>query len=202
MRTIALPAARQPTPVAAASMCHARIRAARPAPTPSANFSNIQSLLAARKRRSHAELCKPSFRHPTILSLVGLADDYPHEGRALTETFTGWSTPSAVRKSAYFVPLEQAFKQINAPVGALGLASLQASTAGLESNDAGDSTYNFVEGQLATFTSQRDALAGQMLNLREGAAFNNQPIPDQQAIQLIQQAQALLHSVRNLANNP
>lgn len=139
---------------------------------------------------------------PTFLALLGLNDDYQHEGRALTEKLSGWAIPSAVRKSAYFVPLAQAFKEINAPVGPLGLASLQASTAGLESNDPGDSTYNFIEGQLATFTSQRDALAGQMLTLLEGAAFNNQPIPGQQAIQLIQQAQALLNSVQSLANNP
>jgi len=90
----------------------------------------------------------------------------------------------------------------NGCVRPLGLASLQASTAGLESNHAGDSTYHFVEGQLSTFTSQRNALAAQMLSLLEGAAFQNQPIPDQQALQLIQQAQALLDSVQNLANNP
>ena len=103
---------------------------------------------------------------PTILSLVGLTDEYQHEGRALTEKFSGWAIPSAVRKSAYFVPLAQAFKQINAPLGALGMASLQASTAALESRDPGDSTYNFVEGQLASFTVQRDALDAQILPLK------------------------------------
>ena len=34
------------------------------------------------------------------------------------------------------------------------------------------------------------------------AGFNNQPIPDQQAIQRIQQAQALPNSVQDLANSP
>jgi hypothetical protein len=139
---------------------------------------------------------------PTILTLLGLQDDYAHEGRALAEKFSGWAIPSAVRQSAYFVPLAQALKQIDAPVGPLALASLQASTAGLESNDAGDATYNYVEGQLASFTSQRDALAAQMLTLLESAAFNNQPIQDLQAIQLIQQAQTLLNNVQALANNP
>jgi len=139
---------------------------------------------------------------PTILTLLGLQDDYSHEGRVLAEKFSGWAVPSAVRSSAYFVPLAQALKQIDAPVGPLGLASLQASTAGLESNDAGDATYNYIEGQLASFTSQRDAIAAQMLTLLEGAAFSNQAIPDQDAIQLIQQAQTLLNNVQALANNP
>jgi hypothetical protein len=139
---------------------------------------------------------------PTILTLLGLQDDYTHEGRALAEKFSGWAIPRAVRQSAYFVSLAQALKQIDAPVGPLGLASLRASTAGLESNDAGDATYNYVEGQLDSFTSQRDALAAQMLTLLEGAAFNNQPIQDQDAIQLIQQAQTLLNNVQALANNP
>jgi len=34
------------------------------------------------------------------------------------------------------------------------------------------------------------------------AAFQNRPVPDQQALQLVHQAQALLNSVQNLANNP
>ncbi len=93
------------------------------------------------------------------------------------------------------------FKQINAPVGPLGLASLRASTVGLESSDAGDATYSFVENQLASFTSQRDALAAQILALLEAAEFNNQPIPDQQASSLIQAAQSLLSNVQSFANS-
>ena len=138
---------------------------------------------------------------PTMLVLLGLQDDYQHEGRALTEELTGWAQPSAVKRSANFVALAQTLKQINAPVGPLGLASLQASTAGLESSDPGDATYTNIESQLASFTSQRDALAGQILALLEAAEFNNQPIPDQQAADLIQQAQGLLSNVQAFANN-
>jgi hypothetical protein len=139
---------------------------------------------------------------PTMLVLLGLTDDYQHEGRALTEKLSGWAQPSAVKKGGSFVALAQAFKQINAPVGALGLASLQASTVGLESSDPGDVTYSNIESQLASFTSQRDALAAQILALLEDAEFNNQPIPDQQAASLIQQAQGLLSNVQAFANNP
>jgi hypothetical protein len=72
----------------------------------------------------------------------------------------------------------------------------------LQSNDAGDSTYSNIETQLASFTSQRDALAAQILSLLEAAEFNNQPISDQQAASLIQQAQTLLANVQAFANNP
>jgi hypothetical protein len=138
---------------------------------------------------------------PTMMVLLGLKDDYPHDGRALFEGFNGWAIPAAAKKNGSFIPLGQALKQISAPVGPLGLASLQASTVGLKSNDAGDATYINVETQLASFTTQRDALAAQILSLLEGAEFNNQPITQQQAKPLIQQAQALVAAVQAFANS-
>ena len=139
---------------------------------------------------------------PTMLSLLGLKDDYSHEGRALTEKFTGWAQPSAVKKSGNFVALAEALKQINAAVGPLGLASLHASTVAIESGtDADDSTYTSIEGQLASFTSQRDVLAAQILAQLEAAEFNNQPIPDGVAANLIQEAQALVSAVQSYASS-
>ena len=138
---------------------------------------------------------------PTMLVLLGLQDDYAHDGRALIEGFDGWAIPAAAKKNGSFVPLSQALKQIDAPVGPLGLASLQASTVGLKSNDAGDATYVNVETQLASFTTQRDALAAQILPLLEGAEFNNQPITQQQAKPLIKQAQALVAAVQAFAKS-
>src|SRR6266699_2208435 len=133
---------------------------------------------------------------PTILTLLGLKDDYPHDGRALVEELTGWAQPSAVKKSSSFVPLAQIYKQINACVGQFGLATLSASTRALESGSPShDSTYMNLENQLASFGSQRDALAAQMISLLERAEFNGQTINEQQAEQLISQGQALLNAV-------
>jgi len=138
---------------------------------------------------------------PTMLALLGLQDDYQHEGRVLTEKFSGWAQPSAVKKSANFVALAEILKQINAPVGPLGLASLHASTVAIESgSDQDDSTYTNIENQLASFTAQRDALAAQIVPLLEAAEFNGTPIPDATATSLIQQGQALLSSVQAYAN--
>jgi hypothetical protein len=136
---------------------------------------------------------------PTMLALLGLKDDYQHDGRALVEELTGWAQPSAVKKSSSFVPLAQIYKQIDACVGQLGLASLKVSTRALESGSStDDSSYTNLESQLSSINSQRDALAAQMIALLENAAFNGQSINDQQAGQLISQGQVLLDKVNAL----
>jgi hypothetical protein len=138
----------------------------------------------------------------TTLTLVGLQEDYQLDGRALVEKFTGWAQPSAVKKSGNFVALAQVLKQINAPVGPLGLASLHASTVAMESGDANnDSTFTSIEGQLDSFRVQRDALVAQILPLLEAAELNGTPIPDATAQSLIQQGQALLASVEAFAGS-
>jgi hypothetical protein len=138
---------------------------------------------------------------PTMLTLLGLKDDYSHDGRALVEKFDGWAQPSAVKQSDNFVALARALKQITAPVGPLGLASLHASTVALESGNAqDDSTYTSIENQLASFTAQRDALVAQILPLLEAAEMNGTSIPDSVAHSLIYQASNLLSSVQAYAN--
>jgi hypothetical protein len=139
---------------------------------------------------------------PTMLLLLGLTDDYAHQGRVLAEELEGFALPAAVSNSNSFIPLAQILKQIDAPVGQLSLASLVVSTRALESNDSGDATYNNLENQLISFTNQRDDLAAQILALLEAAEFNGQTIDQQQAQQLISQAQALLNQVNSLAGNP
>jgi hypothetical protein len=137
---------------------------------------------------------------PTILTLLGLKDDYTHDGRVLSEALTGWAVPSAVKKSGSFVPLAQVYKQLNASFGAFAMDTLRASTKALASNDGGDATYNSIEGQIQSLTSQRDTLAGQIKAALEGAAFNGQVLSDAQANSLITQAQSLLDQAHTLAS--
>jgi len=138
---------------------------------------------------------------PTMLTLLGLKDDYAHDGRALVEKLEGRAQPSAVRKSDNFVALARALKQITAPVGPLGLATLHASTVAMESGNAqDDSTYTNIENQLASFTAQRDALVAQILPLLEASEFEGTPIPDSVAHNLIHQAANLLSSVQAYAD--
>jgi len=60
------------------------------------------------------------------------------------------------------------------------------------------STYANIENQLISITSERKAPAKQMIALLEGAAFDGQDIDEDQATQLIAEAQALLDEVNNL----
>ena len=134
---------------------------------------------------------------PTIMTLVGLKDDYSHDGRLLVENLTGYAQPLAVKKSTSFVALSQIYKQLDACVGQFGLATLDISTRALKSSSSGDATYNQLENDLISFGHQRDALASQMISLLEGAEFNGQPFSDAQAQSLISQGQVLLNQVNN-----
>ena len=138
---------------------------------------------------------------PTMLTLVGLKDDYAHEGRALVEKFTDRALPSAVEDSDNFVELSRALKQISAPLGPLGLATLHASTVAMESGTSSDdSTYTSIETQLASFTDQRDQLVAQILPLLEAAEFGGTRIPED-AEHLIHEARRLLSIVKDFAGD-
>ncbi len=138
---------------------------------------------------------------PTVLSLVGLNDDYVHDGRVLTEIINRSALPQSLK--AHRETLEELgriYKQINAPVGALGLASLQASTRALASGSVGDdSTYTQLESQLQALTTDRDAVALQMKVVLDAAAFGGQSINERQARHLIEQGEQLLERAQHLA---
>ena len=129
---------------------------------------------------------------PTILDLLGLKDDYIHDGRVISEILQGYSRPLAVKKSGSFITLAQIYKQLNAPFGEFAMDTLKASTKALASSDVGDATYTSVEGQIQSLTAQRDALATQMKAMLDGAEFNGHAISDAQAQELIAQGESLL----------
>jgi hypothetical protein len=140
---------------------------------------------------------------PTVLALLGLKDDYTHDGRALIEDFEGWAVPAAMRNGrGLLLQMAQVYKQIDAPIGRLGLASLAVSTRALQSNAPNDATYAALENQLMAINATRDGLAAQMMAALEGAEFNHRPIDKNQVKQLIHQGQALLDEVDSLASAP
>ncbi|HEX6778300.1 MAG TPA: hypothetical protein VF099_08875 [Ktedonobacterales bacterium] len=139
---------------------------------------------------------------PTMISLLRLKDDYAHDGRVLFPFIDAWALPESLKAHQETLRgLAEAYKEINAPVNQLGLDSLAISTAALESNTAGDATYTDLENQLMSITSQRNALAAQMISMLEGAAFNGHAINETAARQLISQAQQLLAQVHSLAES-
>jgi hypothetical protein len=127
---------------------------------------------------------------PTMLALLGLSDDYGHDGRVLAEDLNFRALPRAMRDSLVsFELLAAAYKQINAPLGRLGLATLATSTRALSGSDT---TYNRLENRLTSLGDRRDALARQIIQLLEGAAFGNQRIDFGQTVRLLVQANRLL----------
>jgi hypothetical protein len=139
---------------------------------------------------------------PTVLSLLGLKDDYAHQGRVLVEALADWAVPQSVQASqGLFVQLGKVYKQINAPVGKLGLQTLKISTLALGGGSAqNDAAYEQLEAQLTDITTARDALAAQIEAVLEAAEFQGQPLNEHQANDLIDQAQNLLGRVSDLAN--
>jgi len=143
---------------------------------------------------------------PTMMYLLGLKDDYTYDGRVLAEALDPWALSQGMRgyggygaSAATFTDLAQMYEQVNAPTGQFGMSTLAISTHALESNTPGDSTYTYLEGQISSMTTQRNAIASQMISLLYGAEFNNQPIGNGQAASLIAQGQGLLTQANTLA---
>jgi hypothetical protein len=139
---------------------------------------------------------------PTMLTVLGLHDDYTHDGRAVVQPLFDWAVPQTLRAHREtLLRLGATYKQLNASFGQFAMNTLKASTKALKSGSAADdSTYTQVEAQIASLTAQRDALASQMKALLDGATFGGQALNEQQAKQLISQGEALLEQARELGD--
>jgi hypothetical protein len=135
---------------------------------------------------------------PTILALVGLQDDYVHDGRVLVENLEHHVLPPSIKNSlSTYIALAQAYKQINATKGSLGVNSLIYANRAVTSDDA---TYAKYLTTIGAITTERDQLAGQIIALLNGAAFGNQPIRGNGAAEdLVEQAWKLVDKVEDLA---
>jgi hypothetical protein len=134
---------------------------------------------------------------PTIMALVGLKDDYVHDGRVLVEKLEPWALPASLGESYFtYVALAQAYKQINATKGSVGVNSLVYANRSITSDDA---TYAKYLTTIGAITTERDQLASEMITLLNGAAFAGKPINSFQAASLIERAWQLVDKVEGLA---
>jgi hypothetical protein len=129
-----------------------------------------------------------------MLALAGLTDDYVHDGRVLFEVINKAVLPtSVVANRGVLSELAQAYKEINAPLGKVGIKTLRGiSTRALKGNNA---NYAALESEINNLKTERDNIAQQMIAILEGALFNGQPVDANAATQLINQANALLASI-------
>jgi hypothetical protein len=130
---------------------------------------------------------------PTLLSLAGLTDDYAHDGRVLIEIMTDGAVPATLKQHrATFGRLASTYKAINAPLGTLGMKTLQNTTAAIQANDA---TYIGYFAQLKALTGQRNSIAGNMIRMMEASEFAGIPFNDIAANVHVTLGQNLLSSV-------
>ncbi len=131
---------------------------------------------------------------PTLISLLGLEDDYDHDGRAIFEIMKETAIPREIREHLDTAErMAHLYKAINAPVGPLGVVTLVKSTTALASGSStDDSTYTKIEGELSDLTVQRNAIASQMLEMLEDSTFDGKEFDERKAEQLIDQAEDLL----------
>ncbi len=70
---------------------------------------------------------------PTILSLVGLTDDYTHDGRVLIDALEEWAVPHSLRVGrGTLLRLGRIYKQLNAPVGRFAQRQSEGLDSGAE----------------------------------------------------------------------
>ena len=129
-------------------------------------------------------------------------DTYLHDGRVLIDQLHAWAVPQTLNAHRETLRrLGNVYKQLNAPFGAFGMHTLSASTKAIESGTpADDGAYTSLEGDIASLTAQRDALASQIRAALNAAASGDAAINEQQAKGWISQAEALLDAAAALGS--
>jgi hypothetical protein len=128
---------------------------------------------------------------PTILALVGLKDDYVHDGRVIVEQLHDSALPASLQANTRsYQLLATAYKQLNAPFGELSMASIKLSTAHVKSTD--EKAYGAYLQEMKDFTEERDELASAIKTVLDGAAFGQEPVKQGTAASLAAHADALV----------
>jgi hypothetical protein len=136
---------------------------------------------------------------PTMLSLLGLSDDYRHDGVVTWQVLESNAVPSAIAANqSKLSSLAAAYKQIVASFGDFSMTTLSVSTKALASSSSKDGTYTLIESKLQQLGAQRDALALQISQALEAAEFSGTPISNSTASQWIGKANGLLQKAHEL----
>jgi hypothetical protein len=130
---------------------------------------------------------------PTVMALVGLKDDYRHEGRVLAEVLDRDALPGGFGDVNSYVRESQVYEQINAPVGQFGRASLTLSTSALESTSS--SVFQTDTNTLTSLGTTRDQIATEMaeqldrtVSTVRGDDHDSATTLENQGLDLLQQA--------------
>ena len=135
---------------------------------------------------------------PTVMALLGLTDDYAHDGRVVAEFMQQSALPPGIRNNREnFIELAQVFKQLNAPKGELGRASLVWSNRSVTSSDK---VYSRYLTEIGDITEDRDELASQIKSVLANAGFHNKPVDERTEDGLGRRARQMIDGVKDLAD--
>ncbi|HEU5269477.1 MAG TPA: hypothetical protein VFU36_06080, partial [Jatrophihabitans sp.] len=108
---------------------------------------------------------------PTLLHLVGLTDDYPTDGRVISQAL---SHPSNALQSTE--ELAAAYQQLNSSVGEFATNTLIADSAALASGSASnDAAFQHEQLALSVLANARDRVAARMKDVLIAAAAGHAP---------------------------
>jgi hypothetical protein len=80
---------------------------------------------------------------PTMMYLLGLKDDYQHDGRVILEMLDRNALSDRLNDHSHtLLELGKVYKQINAPFGSLAQSTLAVSTYAIRSNSEDDEIYS------------------------------------------------------------
>jgi hypothetical protein len=134
---------------------------------------------------------------PTMLALLGLKDTYVHDGRVLAEKLDERAVPHGIRDGMEsFIELATAYKQLNAPLGSVGVNSLIFANRSIVKDNT---TYGQYLATLGALTTNRDALASEIKTALDDAAFANKRIGESQEDSLVNRANSITRQVEDLA---
>jgi hypothetical protein len=134
---------------------------------------------------------------PTMLALLGLKDSYVHDGRVLSEWMARTALPSGIRQGQEnFVELAEVYKQLNAPLGELGRASMVYANRSITDVDTAYARYL---SKVSDITNRRNSLASDIKTALDAAAFGNRPVDERSEDDLGHRARALIDQVKDLA---
>ena len=139
---------------------------------------------------------------PTLLTLLGLKDDYQTDGRAVTQIADENALPVSLR--VHHPSLEKlggSYKQLMASFGSFSMDTLAASSRALASNSPGDQTYTDTENAIASLTNQRDALAAEIRAGFNSAQFDGAKLSENQIKAWTQASDDLLAQAHDLATS-
>jgi hypothetical protein len=139
---------------------------------------------------------------PTLLTMLGLKDDYNTDGRAITQIADENALPVSLRvHHPSLERLADSYKQLMASFGSFSMDTLAASTRALSSNSAGDQTYTDTENAISALTDQRNALAAEIRAGLNSAEFDGVKLDENQIKAWTQAADDLLTQASDLASS-